>query len=153
MHSVELDIAQSPFVDLGYRLRANAWGEGLASEGALRCLQFAKDNLSLNKVYAIAPAKNTASIAVMLKIGMHKESSFKHPLLADSPEIETCDLTSRIYSQGKILMCAAASAASFRMLSISAPSAALLSTTAILRKGLHVGLPNILISFCTSLKT
>lgn len=80
----------TPAVDIGWRLHPKFWHKGYATEGAKRCLEFGFNYLNLNKIIAIAPAINTPSIKVMEKIGMEKFEKFKHPLLKEYQELETC---------------------------------------------------------------
>lgn len=78
------------FVDIGWRLKRSAWGKGYATEGAKQCLYFAKEELKLPKIYAVAPAINLNSISVMKKIGMKKVKHFAHPKLIEYPSIKEC---------------------------------------------------------------
>ncbi|MEM7658715.1 MAG: GNAT family N-acetyltransferase [Bacteroidota bacterium] len=80
----------TPCVDIGWRLGKQFWGKGYATEGAQRCLTFAKEEIGLKKVYAIAPKVNQPSIRVMQKIGMQFEQEFAHPLLGGSPHLQPC---------------------------------------------------------------
>ena len=36
----DFDSPWTPFTDIGWRLKKEYWGQGLATEGALRCLEF-----------------------------------------------------------------------------------------------------------------
>ena len=82
----------TPCVDIGWRLSPSAWNKGFATEGAIRCLDYAFDALKLAKVYSMAPKINTPSEHVMLKAGMIKIGEFEHPLLQDHPELRQCVL-------------------------------------------------------------
>ncbi|GAB3286094.1 GNAT family N-acetyltransferase [Parasphingorhabdus pacifica] len=57
-------------VELGYRLRASAWGRGYATEGARALLDLAFGELGARRVVATAMAVNAASRRVMEKLGM-----------------------------------------------------------------------------------
>ncbi|BAZ40879.1 hypothetical protein NIES4101_68400 [Calothrix sp. NIES-4101] len=61
---------------LGYRLDPDFWGQGLATEAANACLEYAFNTLKLKSVWAIVEPENTASIRVLQKLGMEffKES-------------------------------------------------------------------------------
>ncbi len=59
--------------ELGYRLRARAWGRGYATEGARALLGEAFGPLGLDRVVAVARAENTASLNVLRKLGFHHE--------------------------------------------------------------------------------
>ena len=80
----------TPAVDIGWRLKKSVWGKGYAPEGAKRCLEFAFDDLNLEKIIAICPETNVNSEKVMKKIGMKKIGVFKHPLLHAYPDLENC---------------------------------------------------------------
>jgi RimJ/RimL family protein N-acetyltransferase len=57
-------------VELGYRFRPDAWGQGFATEGAEALLADALQRPDVTRVYAHALLSNPASIRVMQKIGM-----------------------------------------------------------------------------------
>ncbi len=84
---------QSPFtpcVDIGWRLHKDFWGMGLATEGALKNLEYAFNSLGLNRVRAFAPEINLKSIHVMQKIGMQFLGIFEHPYLKEFPLLLNC---------------------------------------------------------------
>jgi RimJ/RimL family protein N-acetyltransferase len=81
----------TPCVDIGWRIRKEYWNQGYASEGAARCLEFAKE-LGIRKVYSLASSKNLSSIRVMQKIGMSYEYDFEHPDLLEHPRLQPCSL-------------------------------------------------------------
>lgn len=80
----------TPATDIGWRLKKSAWGKGYATEGAKRCLEFAFDELKLDKVVSTCTLKNTQSEKVMRKIGMTKKGVFKHPKLSQHLHLEHC---------------------------------------------------------------
>lgn len=80
----------TPAVDIGWRLKQRVWGNGYATEGAKRCLQFAFAELNLDKVIATCTLHNKASENVMQKIGMKRLGTFQHPKLIAYPEYTTC---------------------------------------------------------------
>lgn len=57
-------------LELGYRLRRDRWGMGLATEGSIRLLSYAFEQLQTQRVVAAALAANKSSIRVMQKLGM-----------------------------------------------------------------------------------
>ncbi len=75
------DFAETPCMEIGWRLKKAAWGNGYATEGALRCLQYSKEVLNFSTVYSITPIPNVKSERIMKKIGMHKTGEFDHPKL------------------------------------------------------------------------
>lgn len=73
----------APGVEIGWRLAAEAWGRGYATEGARAALRWAFETLTLPEVLAYTAAGNAASRRVMEKIGMVRwtEADFAHPEL------------------------------------------------------------------------
>jgi RimJ/RimL family protein N-acetyltransferase len=82
----------TPCVDIGWRISREEWNKGYASEGAQRCLEYAKDVLKLEKIVSIAPKINVKSEWVMKKIGMEKVLEFEHPLLINDERLKDCVL-------------------------------------------------------------
>lgn len=81
----------TPATDIGWRIFPRFWGNGYATEGALRCLEYAR-GLNLSEIFSVAPQINIPSIAVMQKIGLEKVKEFNHPLLENSPRLQACVL-------------------------------------------------------------
>jgi RimJ/RimL family protein N-acetyltransferase len=73
----------TPCVEIGWRLAAEFWNYGYATEGAQAALRFAFEVLRLEEIVAITIPANTASRRVMEKIGMtyNPEDDFDHPFL------------------------------------------------------------------------
>jgi len=61
----------------GYWIAKDYWGRGFATESLERLLEFAFNDLNLNKLEARYFADNPASGKVMHKVGMVKEGDFK----------------------------------------------------------------------------
>jgi RimJ/RimL family protein N-acetyltransferase len=78
----------TPAIDIGWRLKRNAWGKGYATEGAKRCLEYAFNELEISKIISVCPIKNTKSENVMKKIGMTKRGEFNHPELINHADYE-----------------------------------------------------------------
>jgi RimJ/RimL family protein N-acetyltransferase len=57
-------------VEIGYRFRPDAWGQGFATEGAEALLAATLRRHDVTRVYAHALLSNDASIRVMQRIGM-----------------------------------------------------------------------------------
>lgn len=74
----------TPCVEIGWRLAADAWGRGYATEAARRSLRFAFDDLALAEVVAFTTVANWRSRRVMERLGMTHDaaSDFDHPALA-----------------------------------------------------------------------
>ena len=56
--------------EMGWLIDRNYWGNGLATEAALKVLTLGMDSWSFNKVIASAREENTQSVKIMEKIGM-----------------------------------------------------------------------------------
>lgn len=82
----------TPCVDIGWRVKSTEWNKGFATEGAKRCLDYAFNNLGIEKVYSVAPKINIKSEHIMHKIGMKKLYEFNHPLLLNDERLKCCVL-------------------------------------------------------------
>jgi RimJ/RimL family protein N-acetyltransferase len=60
--------------EVGYVLHPDFWGRGLATEGAEAMLAIAFETLGLHRVTARLDARNTASAAVLTRLGMRREA-------------------------------------------------------------------------------
>ena len=68
--ALALDPDDAATAELGYRLRRDAWGRGLATEGSRALLDHAFGTLGLPRVWAVTMAVNAGSRGVMTKLGM-----------------------------------------------------------------------------------
>lgn len=62
-----------PEIDLpevGFRYLKQYWGKGIGTEAAKVCVDFARDDLKIEKLIALIIPENTASIRVAEKLGM-----------------------------------------------------------------------------------
>ncbi|MCP4976026.1 MAG: GNAT family N-acetyltransferase [Maribacter sp.] len=92
----------TPAVDIGWRLKKDVWGQGYATEGAEKCLDFAFNKLKLENIISTCTKENSKSENVMKKIGMQKIGEFKHPKLKDYPEYEECicyEINKKVWQQ------------------------------------------------------
>jgi len=80
----------TPCVDIGWRLRRDAWGKGFATEGARHCLEYAFRERGLARVIAVAPLINEPSVNVMKKAGMQFKGTFRHPALTACERLVDC---------------------------------------------------------------
>jgi RimJ/RimL family protein N-acetyltransferase len=73
----------TPCVEIGWRLSANHWAQGLATEGAQAIVQYAFCTLNLDSLVSITVPANTRSRRVMEKLGMtySPADDFNHPNL------------------------------------------------------------------------
>ncbi len=67
------DVGGKPEVEIGYRLATAHWGNGFATEAATAVRDYAWNVLSLTRLIALIDPRNTASIRVAQKLGMHYE--------------------------------------------------------------------------------
>jgi RimJ/RimL family protein N-acetyltransferase len=75
-------------IELGWRLRADAWGQGYVTEAARGCLAWAWSNLDVRRVVAMTVPANERSWRVMERLGMDRrpDLDFAHPqFAADHP--------------------------------------------------------------------
>ncbi|WP_158963177.1 GNAT family N-acetyltransferase [Myroides fluvii] len=83
----EVDFA--PAIEVLWRLLPEFWNKGYATEGAKACLDFAKEQLNLDRVYAFTTVSNKPSEQVMIKSGMTYVKNFNHPVVpSDHPFLE-----------------------------------------------------------------
>lgn len=73
----------TPCVEIGWRLAAERWGRGLATEGAREVLRHAFEDLKLDEIVSFTVPANVRSRSVMEKIGMmhNPADDFDHPSL------------------------------------------------------------------------
>lgn len=69
-------------VEIGWRLRHEAWGHGYAAEAARACLAFA-GKLGIDEIVSFTTVGNLRSQRVMQKIGMERVREFNHPSLPE----------------------------------------------------------------------
>jgi RimJ/RimL family protein N-acetyltransferase len=74
-----------PAVEIGWRLRSQYWGRGLATEGAREAMRFAFEILALNSIVSMTVPANLRSRRVMEKLRMTRDplDDFDHPLLPE----------------------------------------------------------------------
>ncbi len=68
---------EAPYYDLGYRLRREFWGRGIATETALASLEYGFRQMKLKKICAAAHVDNIGSNRVLSKVGMQLLSPFE----------------------------------------------------------------------------
>ena len=75
----------TPCVEIGWRLEADCWGQGLATEGARAVMAYAFDSLGIPELVSLTVPANTRSRRVMEKIGMTYSGTddFDHPNLPE----------------------------------------------------------------------
>ncbi len=75
----------TPCVEIGWRLSANHWGQGLATEGAREMIRYASEQLGLESLVSFTVPENFRSRRVMEKLGMthNPADDFDHPGLPE----------------------------------------------------------------------
>ena len=64
---------QNSIVEIGYVISPKYWGQGLATEAATKIIEFAFEELQVNRIEAKFMFGNEASLAVMRNVGMKFE--------------------------------------------------------------------------------
>jgi RimJ/RimL family protein N-acetyltransferase len=82
----------TPCIDIGWRIKYSEWNKGFATEGAIKCLDYAFEALKIEEIFSIAPKINLKSTHIMAKIGLKKQNEFEHPLLKNDARLKTCVL-------------------------------------------------------------
>ncbi|MBS1911610.1 MAG: GNAT family N-acetyltransferase [Bacteroidetes bacterium] len=59
-----------PDIEIGYRFRRSAWGQGYASEAALACMKYGTEHLGIRRIVAVVQPGNLASQRVARKLGL-----------------------------------------------------------------------------------
>lgn len=72
-----------PAVEIGWRLAADYWGRGLATEGAREALRYGFEEAGLERIVSFTVPANLRSRRVMEKLGMthDPQGDFDHPNL------------------------------------------------------------------------
>lgn len=65
-------------VDLGYRLRSDYWGLGIATESSLAVVRYGFESLGLDRIIGLVLPENAASIRVLEKVGMRCEGMVEY---------------------------------------------------------------------------
>lgn len=79
------EAAFTPCVEIGWRLAAEHWGSGYASEAARAVLAHGFDVVGLDEIVSFTVPANTRSRRVMEKLGMSRQAAddFDHPALPE----------------------------------------------------------------------
>ena len=79
----------TPCIEIGWRLKYDAWGNGFATEGAKECIKYGFGTLGFNKIYSFTSKVNHQSEKLMKKIGMEKVMEFEHPNIIEGSLLRT----------------------------------------------------------------
>lgn len=79
----------TPCTEIGWRLKANSWGNGFATEGAKRVLEYAFSDLDLKEIVSFTSELNVRSWKVMERIGMSRNPNedFDHPKVEEGHKL------------------------------------------------------------------
>jgi RimJ/RimL family protein N-acetyltransferase len=69
----------TPAVEVGWRLAADQWGHGYATEGARAALNYGFETLGLEEIVSFTSVLNLRSVRVMERLGMRRAADFEHP--------------------------------------------------------------------------
>ena len=81
-------------MEVGWRLRKDAWGQGYAREAAAASLDIAFDEHDADEVIALTVARNRASWGLMERLGMTRREDLDFP----NDEFDPDDPTIIVYS-------------------------------------------------------
>lgn len=73
----------SPCVEVGWRLAAEYWGRGYATEAARESLRVGFEMLDMPEIVAFDPVGNIRSRALMERLGMRPDGTFEHPRMPE----------------------------------------------------------------------
>ncbi|MHC4911364.1 MAG: GNAT family N-acetyltransferase [Planctomycetota bacterium] len=76
-------------VEIGWRIRAELWGRGFATEAALVCLADGFGRLGFGEIISFTASTNVSSRRVMEKIGLRRDPNedFEHPGLPEGSSL------------------------------------------------------------------
>jgi RimJ/RimL family protein N-acetyltransferase len=80
----------TPCVEIGWRLSADVWGRGYATEGAQAVVTAGFQSLGLREIVSFAAVENLRSRRVMERIGMVRDAAddFDHPDLPNGHRLQ-----------------------------------------------------------------
>lgn len=85
-HRATFESDFTPCIEIGWRLKKEAWGKGYATEGAKACLKHGFEELDFDEIFSFTADINEPSKHVMKKIGLQFVKEFDHPRVdKDSP--------------------------------------------------------------------
>lgn len=90
LHTPGYPLPFNPCVEAGWRLSAESWGKGLASEAAQAALRVGFNQLDLHEIVAFTALINLRSQAVMKRMGMtcDPQENFNHPVVAEGDRLQ-----------------------------------------------------------------
>jgi RimJ/RimL family protein N-acetyltransferase len=81
IHAPKFEAAFTPCVEIGWRLAADVWGQGLATEGGLAVVRHSFEVLGLEELVSYTAVVNVRAQHLIGKMGMRcdREEDFDHP--------------------------------------------------------------------------
>ena len=70
--------------EIGYSLSKNYWGKGIIPEAVTRVIKYGFEEMKLEKIFAQTDLRNTPSQAVMKKMNMTNEGTFRKHSIAQN---------------------------------------------------------------------
>ena len=89
LHAVGSDLPFAPAVEIAWRLAADVWGFGYATEAAGCAMAFGFRQLGLREIISFTAVANRRSAAVMQRLGMQFDGRFEHPRLPEGHPLRT----------------------------------------------------------------
>lgn len=80
---IRIRSAEDRVADLGYALRRDAWGQGLATEAARALVEFGFRTLRMHRIWATCHVDNARSARVLEKAGMQREGRLRENVRKD----------------------------------------------------------------------
>jgi RimJ/RimL family protein N-acetyltransferase len=80
-----MDDRAQPVVEVGWRLRRDAWGHGYATEAGRAAVAFGFDRVGLEEILSFTLVGNLRSQAVMRRLGMRPLTTYDHPVEGRDP--------------------------------------------------------------------
>jgi len=66
------------YYDIGYRLKENYWGKGIATETAIASLKYGFETMNLSEIGGAADVNHAASNKILRKIGLQFVDTFEY---------------------------------------------------------------------------
>jgi len=79
LHPANFESPFTPCIEIGWRLKKDAWGNGYATEGARQCLEYGFRQAGLREICSFTSRLNIRSEKVMKRIGLIKRGEFDPP--------------------------------------------------------------------------
>ena len=73
----KVDLPFSPCVEIAWRLKRSAWGNGYATEAAKAIVKYAFETEKIHRLIATCQPENNASVRVCEKLAMRLEGTFR----------------------------------------------------------------------------